>query len=353
VPAKLFLIDRHTGARLAPSVAGENGLCYRRRDALLTRFRAGANRRPRGRSWGEIGSGRGATLTTLTMQDPKSLMRRFGKYSRTRRRAQIGGESGYALLLAIFLVATLLLVTAVATPNVLTQGRRQKEEEMIWRGNQYIRGVRLFFRKNGRYPQSLEQLTTVGADNVHFLRKAYAEPMNTGDGSWRLIYVSPSGQLIGSVHYRTLQEMAVAFAMAGQLGGGASGVAAQLFGQPTAMAPSQSQSNQGISSSAQPTAVGNLQAVDGPVFGGSVIGVASKVKKASVRVYQGGTTYFEWEFIWNPLLGGNLGQIPGVPVGPTPVAPPGTPVAPPGVPLPNPMSPTAPGTPLPTPTTLQ
>src|SRR5437879_5590980 len=219
------------------------------RPAVLTRFRAGANRRPRGRSWGEIGSGRGATLTTLTMQDPKSLMRRFGKYSRTRRRAQIGGESGYALLLAIFLVATLLLVTAVATPNVLTQGRRLREQEMIWRGNQYVRGVRLFFRKNGRYPQSLEQLTKPSADNVHFLRKAYAEPMNTADGSWRLIYVSPSGQLVGSVHYRTLQEMAVAFALGGQLGGGASGIAAQLFGRPTGTAaPSQSQSDQGLSS---------------------------------------------------------------------------------------------------------
>ena len=268
-------------------------------------------------------------------------MSRFDKYSRTSTGAPIGGESGYAVLLAIFLVATLLLVTAVATPNVLTQGRRLREQEMIWRGNQYVRGVRLFFRKNGRYPQSLEQLTKPSADNVHFLRKAYADPMNTADGSWRLIYVSPSGQLIGSVHYRTLQEMAVAFAMTGQLGGGASGVAAQLFGQPTAMAapsqPSQSQSSQGISSSAQPTAVGGLQAVDGPVFGGSVIGVASKVKQASVRVYQGGTTYFEWEFIWNPMLNGNLGQIPGVPG--VPPAVPGFPTTNPGVPLPNPISP--------------
>src|SRR5437588_10131805 len=134
----------------------------------------------------------------------ESLMSRFKKYSRTSTRAPIGGESGYAVLLAIFLVATLLLVTAVATPNVLTQGRRQKEQEMVWRGNQYVRGVSLFFRKNGRYPQSLEQLTKPSADNVHFLRKAYADPMNTADGSWRLIYVSPSGQLIGSVHYRTL-----------------------------------------------------------------------------------------------------------------------------------------------------
>lgn len=272
-------------------------------------------------------------------------MSRFGKYSRTRQHAQFGSESGYALLLTIFLVSTLLLLATMATPGVVTQGRRQKEEEMIWRGNQYVRAVHLFFQKNGRYPQSLDELTKPNVANVHFLRKAYTEPMNTTDGSWRLIYISPSGQLIGSVHYRTLQEMAVAFALGGQLGGGASGVAAQLFGLPVA-APgqlSQSQSDQAIASSAQPTPVGNLQAAEGPVFGGSVIGVAGKEKQASVRVYQGATTYFEWEFIWNPLLNAYLGQIPGAP-GQTTV-PGGVPTAPPGVPVPSPVSPTVPATP--------
>lgn len=263
-----------------------------------------------------------------------------------------GSECGYGLLLMIFLVATLFLFAAAANPNVVTQARRQKEEEMIWRGNQYVRAVRLFYQKNGRYPQNLEELTKPNAANVHFLRKPYAEPMNTADGSWRLIYVSPTGQLIGSVHFRTLQEMAVAYAFSGQLGGGASAMAAQLFGQPTGTGvvgqpaglgapsqPSQSQS-QGISSSAQPAPVGNLAAVDGPVFGGSVIGVAGKEKRASIRVYQGATTYFEWEFIWNPMLNANLGQIPGVP-GQIPV-PGGAPTAPPGVPVPSPVSPTAP-----------
>jgi hypothetical protein len=44
-----------------------------------------------------------------------------------------------------------------------------------------------------------------------------------------------------------------------------------------------------------------LEAVDGPVLGAFLIGVASKVKKPSLMVYQGGKTYFEWEFIYNPL----------------------------------------------------
>jgi hypothetical protein len=73
--------------------------------------------------------------------------------------------------------------------------------------------------------------------------------------------------------------------------------------------------------------------------------VAGKEKQASIRVYQGGTTYFEWEFIWNPMLGGTIGQIPGAP-GQTP-SPGGVPTAPPGVPVPSPVSPTAPAAPQP------
>ena len=48
-----------------------------------------------------------------------------------------------------------------------------------------------------------------------------------------------------------------------------------------------------------------------------MIGVASKVKKPSLIVYQGGKTYFEWEFIYNPLsvvaVGGQSAPGAGVP----------------------------------------
>jgi hypothetical protein len=268
---------------------------------------------------------------------------------RTRRSILAGGgEAGYAILLAIFLVASLLLFAAVAAPNVLTEGRRVREQEAIWRGKQYVRAIRLYYQKNGKYPSSLEDLTKPNAAGVHFLRKAYKEPMNKADGSWRLIYVTGTGQLVGSVHYHTLQEMAVAAAFAGQLPGGAAGFASQLFGQvnqnqaagaqtgattgqPGAtpgqqgatqpnQAPGAPQTGTGANGQNSPngsqdslfssTQPQPLAAVDSPVFGGSVIGVASKVKQASIAVYQGGKTYFEWEFIWNPLMNAN-GGAPG------------------------------------------
>jgi hypothetical protein len=258
---------------------------------------------------------------------------------RVRGSARRKSEDGYAVLLAIFMVATLLLFAAAATPNVITEGRRLREQEAIWRGNQYVRAIRIFYQKNGKYPASLEDLTKPNAVGVHFLRKAYKEPMNSADGSWRLIYVTPSGQLVGSVHFHNLQEMAVAAAFAGQLPGNAAGLASQLFGQVnpnlsggsqfgTTAQPGQPPSQQNglqpsqtggqqpglggqssfgsMLSSTQPAP---LEAVDSPVFGGSIIGVASKVKKSSITVYQGGKTYFDWEFIWNPLM--NANGVPG------------------------------------------
>jgi hypothetical protein len=249
--------------------------------------------------------------------------------ARTRSRFQHrqGQESGYALLMALFLVATLLLLATIATPNVVTQGRREREQEMIWRGNQYVRAVRLYYQQNGRYPQTLEELGKANAAGVHFLRKAYTDPANGLDGSWRVIYVTPTGQLIGSVHYHSLQEMAVAQGFPGQLPAGAPAAAAVSAQQSSAQAPtsagpsspltpgqqtiqptapgqtgSASSTSSTSANPSQPVPVGNLEAVSGPVLGGSVIGVASKVKQPSLLVFRGGKTYFDWEFIWNPLM---------------------------------------------------
>ena len=260
--------------------------------------------------------------------------------TRRRSNSQVGRsrESGYALLMLIFLVATMLLVAAMATPNMLTEGRREREQETIWRGNQYVRGIQLYYRKNGRYPQTMEDLTK-GTLDVHFLRKAYTDPLNTSDGSWRFIYVAPSGQLIGSVRYHSLQEMALALNLpgagqpltnpaataaqvtAGQ-GSAQQGAAAQpgTPGQPNAPAQSPfAPTAPATSGFGQPAPAAPLAAVDGPVLGGSLIGVASKVNQSSLIVYQGGTTYFEWEFIWNPLS--VISVTP--PAGAAPIVPPG------------------------------
>ena len=112
------------------------------------------------------------------------------------------GERGYALLVVIFLVTLLLVSTMVVAPNILTEGRREKEKEMIWRGKQYTRGVKLYYRKMGRFPTSLDDLTKPKIGSLRFMRQAYKDPMNKEDGSWRFIYVGAAGQLVGSLKPR-------------------------------------------------------------------------------------------------------------------------------------------------------
>src|SRR6202140_4211176 len=128
---------------------------------------------------------------------------------RVPTRGKMRGQEGYALSLVVFLLALVVIASVSVAPNIITNGRRDKEEEMIWRGKQYVRGIRLYVRYNQmhggttRFPTSMEDLTK-NKMGVRFMRQAYKDPVNTVDGSWRLIYVGPNGQLIGSLKSRPL-----------------------------------------------------------------------------------------------------------------------------------------------------
>ena len=108
-------------------------------------------------------------------------------------------ESGYALILVMFFLALLVVGLAAAAPTVLSNLLRERETEMIWRGNQYARGIRLYFSKMKRFPTGLDDLTKPKT-GIRFMRHEYKDPMNLVDGSWRLIYIGPNGQLIGSLN---------------------------------------------------------------------------------------------------------------------------------------------------------
>src|SRR5260370_33361978 len=111
-------------------------------------------------------------------------------------------QAGFALLMVMFLASLMLISVMVAAPYVRTERQREKEEEMIWRGKQYIRGIKLYYRKTGRFPTSVDDLTKPKLGSLRFMRQAYKDPMNKEDGTWRFIYVGPSRQLIGSLKPR-------------------------------------------------------------------------------------------------------------------------------------------------------
>jgi hypothetical protein len=225
-------------------------------------------------------------------------------------------ERGYAYLMALFMVLAVIIGSTVAMESLLTSGRRQREEEAIWRGNQYVRAIRLYYHKTGHYPQSLDDLKK-GMPELHFLRyAAYKDPMNGEDGTWRLIYVNAAGQIIGSVRYATLQQMALLDLNGGSLPLAQQGQPPGQFGLPVSSlaaepsAPSvqkpqdaqqpgpSAAGNQSLTSLAQLKPTGP---VSGPVLGAFIDGVGSTVDKSSLKVYKAGKKYKDWEFIWNPI----------------------------------------------------
>ncbi|HYL09360.1 MAG TPA: hypothetical protein VEU31_01360 [Candidatus Acidoferrales bacterium] len=238
-----------------------------------------------------------------------------------RRTIRRNAQSGYALLMVIFMAALMIIAAAAIQTNILTQGRREKEAELIWRGQQYARGVRLFFRKNNRFPTSMDDLIKPGV-GVRYMRKAYKDPMNGVDGSWRLLYVGPAGQIIGSVKANPGGSLFGSGMMPGaaQTSGSAAGQGAPpsasgggtapAQGNPAGSAtPTDATSPQG--SGSQSSGLGS----DSPIMGGNIIGVASKVNRASIKVYDSGRNYREWEFIYNPskdvTMIGQQGVAPG------------------------------------------
>jgi hypothetical protein len=262
---------------------------------------------------------------------------------RTRQR-----DSGYAIVIVMFFLALLVLSAAAAAPTVLSEIQREREADMVWKGEQYARGVKLFYMKTHRFPPSLEDLTS-NKTGIRFMRQAYKDPMNNVDGSWRLIYVGPNGALIGSLKNRTIgvsgqpsaptntagassQSSFGSSSFGGSsLGAGAgtsaattnAGNANQSGG--TDSADSSGSSSEQPQSIAQP--IGTMDANN--VIGGNIIGVGSKIDKKSFLWYEKAKNYREFEFIWDPSKDARIGGAtrgigtpigngaPGVPVAPT------------------------------------
>lgn len=125
-----------------------------------------------------------------------------------RNRASRSREGGFAYLIALFAILFLLIISTAAVQHISIEGRRMREEEMIWRGRQYTRAIKMYYHKTGHYPQDLKDLEK-GLPQLHFLRQAYKNPMNKDDGAWRFIYVNAAGQIIGSTRYASMQQMAL------------------------------------------------------------------------------------------------------------------------------------------------
>jgi hypothetical protein len=222
--------------------------------------------------------------------------------------------------MVMFLTSLMLIGAMVAAPYLRTERQREKEEEMIWRGKQYVRGIKLYYRKTGRFPTSVDDLTKPKLGSIRFMRQAYKDPMNKEDGAWRFIYVGPSGQLIGSLKPQqtfqlpgqpgtpagTNQQPTTSFGASG-FGQAPSVQAGAQQGQPgqqgqtgatqTGATPGSNGTTADDAANATPSGMVNS---DTPLMGGNIIGVGSKINKRSIIVYEKAKNYRLFEFVWNP-----------------------------------------------------
>ncbi len=175
---------------------------------------------------------------------------------------------GYTILLLMFAVFVMSIGLMIAVPVWQTQIQREKEEELIFRGKQYVEAIRLFQRKRpGAFPKDFEELI-----EEKCLRKLFEDPMSS-DGKWNLILMSQ-----GPISRRTRQPRRVSRGTrtreqtaTGRTGGTAFAVQKVLIAPQAA-----------------------LSAIDNP----QIIGVVSASTQESIKIYYDQKSYDKWLFFY-------------------------------------------------------
>jgi type II secretory pathway pseudopilin PulG len=111
--------------------------------------------------------------------------------ARSRRRRS--GERG-VLLVALLVGITVMLILLTASAQSWTAiMKREREEELIFRGNQYIHAIKAYHKERGQFPTELKALFEAGPRGGRYIRTLYADPFSE-DGEWNLIYLGPDGK---------------------------------------------------------------------------------------------------------------------------------------------------------------
>jgi type II secretory pathway pseudopilin PulG len=162
-------------------------------------------------------------------------------------------ERGYAMAALLVALGVMAVIWTMAVPTWRHMIQRDREDELVFRGQQYARAIALFQRKYAStFPPNLDVLL-----DQKFLRRRYTDPVAKGeDKTFQLLYQNSQG------------------AAPGQLGQG------QPAGQGSQTSPGPLP---------RPGQAGGMA--------GGIIGVVSKSRESSIRVYNGRTRYNEWQFL--------------------------------------------------------
>ena len=167
----------------------------------------------------------------------------------------------------MLVIALMGLGLMMAVPVWQTQIQRENEEELIFRGNQYIEALRIFQLKNpGSFPKALQELV-----EKRCIRRLYKDPMSLG-GEWNLILY--------------------------QEGVGGAGQQRSLTPRGSASSRiSSGESPQGRPFSAQRVMVAPLKALSS-IRNPRILGVVSTSTKKSIRIYKEQESYDKWLFFY-------------------------------------------------------
>ncbi len=228
-------------------------------------------------------------------------------------------EQGYMLLAMVVMVALVLIALAVAAPVVARALRRDKEVESEHRAEQYVRALRLYYRKFHNYPPSMEALEK--SNNVRYLRKQYVDPL-TGKSDWRIIHFGEQqtsvkgffGEPLGGLDTKGVggglgSAAGLASGTSGASGSGGTPNGTATVGQTPGLAAGFAGATVGT------PAVGGTPGLPGSTTGGlpsssgfgsggvgQIMGVGSARTGESILTPNQQTSYDTWEFLYDPKL---------------------------------------------------
>ncbi|HEY0758548.1 MAG TPA: type II secretion system protein [Acidisarcina sp.] len=276
----------------------------------------------------------GQYRTPLLAHMPCHMPCQLAPRSSRRRRP---GESGFVMISVLFLVALIMLSLTIAAPRVADDIRRDRENELYHRGLQYQRAIRLYYRKFGSYPTSLDQLEKT--NEIRFLRKRYKDPM-TGKDEWHIIHYGeaklPPMGLFGQPLTAGVPAAALgsspgtsstngflssgASSGGGQAGSGQGSIGQGSIGQggigqgAASGAPVDGSTTSGSTTASTAPGGDSGSSSSGQGGVGLIVGVSSTSTKESIREYLQQKHYNEWEFVYNPIEDRPAGARGGAPI---------------------------------------
>ena len=169
----------------------------------------------------------------------------------------IDSMGGYAMVSLLVGLGIMSIVLSILLPVWNQSAKRDREFELIFRGEQYARAIELYQRRfAGAYPQDFSTLI-----EQKLLRRMYRDPMTAG-GDFRLVYLSQIEEFINE----------------------------------SSTPDGSDESQEAETREAFQVSAINFDNRDG----GRVVGVVSQSDETALRVYNGRQKYNEWAFVYVP-----------------------------------------------------